>query len=69
MKMRSPKSVFILVLIFNVIVFAYINFCPSVGHVSTDQNYLVNVSQEILKLPEMEIIVKACKMVISFIFP
>jgi hypothetical protein len=70
MKQRTPRFAFILALIISAIIFTYLNYCPSVGQqIMNNPAYVINVSQEILKLPEVEFIAKACKMVVGYLFP
>lgn len=70
MKQRTPRFAVILILLSSAVMFTYLNYCPSVGHqLMRDPAYMINVSQEILKLPEVEFIAKACRVVVSYLFP
>ncbi len=70
MKLQSPKAAFILSLFLSIAVFAYVNYCPSANQ-SLDQGKqsLLLVSKDLLHYTEFEVVVKACKAVISSLIP
>jgi len=69
MKNRTPKSAVILLLSFSLLVFAYINFCPSVGENGLDPNILLVDAKQSFKMPEIDAALKVIKAVVGFIFP
>lgn len=69
MKNRTPKSAVILLLSFSLLVFAYINFCPSLGENTLDANILLVDAKESFTMPEIDAALKVIKAVVGFIFP
>lgn len=70
MKKRSPNLLFMLLLLSSILVFSYINFCPSVSDSAlVSSGNLVEVSKDMVSLPEFEIVINTLKAVIDFIRP
>ncbi|MDZ4707887.1 MAG: hypothetical protein SH818_05740 [Saprospiraceae bacterium] len=70
MKKRTSNLLLILLLLSSMLVFFYINFCPSVtetGVLASDN--LIDVSRDMVLLPEFEMVSDAIKAVIDFIRP
>lgn len=69
MKNRAPKFAVILLLSFSLLVFTYINFCPSAGVNPIDPNTMISDARESFKMPEIDAASKVIKAIIGFIFP
>lgn len=70
MKKRSPNLLFLLLLSSSLLVFSYINFCPSICDPSLASSAtIIDVSKDMVRLPEFEIAINAIKAVIDFIRP
>jgi len=70
MKKRSPNLLFMLLVFSSMVVFSYINFCLSVSDpVLASSGNFMDVSKEMLRIPEFEIVINTIKAVIDFIRP
>lgn len=70
MKKRTPNLLFMSLLLCSLIIFSYFNFCPSVNASELlSSGHLIDVSKDMVRLPEFEVVSNAIKAVIDFIRP
>lgn len=70
MKKRSPNLLFVLIIGLSLIVFSYLNWCPStVDLVNDSPSSLLEVSRGMLRIPEFEMVMRFAEKVIDFMRP